>query len=78
MDPQTADHGNDGNTRSTTERLLHGDVTDRVVKSFFVVYNTLGAGFVESVYQRALAEQLRRAGKQRRRSDWPKHTPNKY
>jgi GxxExxY protein len=36
------------------ERLLHGDVTDQIIKAFFHVYNTLGYGFLEKVYEKAL------------------------
>jgi GxxExxY protein len=43
-------------------RLLHADVTDRVLKVFFEVYNELGGGFLESVYHKAFAMALRQAG----------------
>jgi GxxExxY protein len=42
--------------------LLHGDVTDRILKAFYHVYNTLGYGFLEKVYENALALTLRKAG----------------
>jgi hypothetical protein len=29
----------------------HADVTDKVLKAFFMVYNTLGYGFAERVYE---------------------------
>jgi GxxExxY protein len=47
----------------TSERpygsLLHAPVTQRVLITFFEVYNELGSGFLESVYRTALARALR-------------------
>jgi len=40
----------------------HGDVTDRILREFYDVYNELGGGFLESVYQSALALALRQSG----------------
>jgi GxxExxY protein len=42
--------------------LKHQQLTDQVIKAFFKVYNTLGYGFSEKVYQNALAIELRRRG----------------
>ncbi len=42
----------------------HADLTGVVIGSFFKVYNTLGYGFSEKVYERALAIELRKAGLQ--------------
>lgn len=42
--------------------LVHGDVTRRVIGAFYYVYNRMGHGFLESVYQRALANTLERTG----------------
>src|SRR5438132_882546 len=47
---------------STSNELLHGDVTEQVIKAFFHVYNTLGYGFLEKVYENALAATLRKRG----------------
>lgn len=42
--------------------LKHKDVTDRVLKAFYKVYNSLGYGFLEKVYENALALELGRVG----------------
>ena len=34
--------------------LLHGDLTDTILSVFFEVYNDLGYGFLESVYQKSM------------------------
>lgn len=39
--------------------LAHGDLTEHIIGAFYEVYNSLGIGFVESVYTRALALALR-------------------
>ena len=43
-------------------RLRHGDLTERIIRCFYAVYNALGPGFVESVYERALLIELAREG----------------
>jgi len=40
----------------------HADVTDKVLKAFFKVYNTLGYGFAERVYENALTIELKKMG----------------
>jgi GxxExxY protein len=40
----------------------HADVTEKALKAFFKVYNTLGYGFAERVYENALAIELRKQG----------------
>ena len=40
----------------------HADVTENALKAFFKVYNTLGYGFAERVYENALAIELRKQG----------------
>jgi GxxExxY protein len=34
--------------------LKHGEITDLILKGFYEVYNELGHGFLESVYEKAL------------------------
>jgi len=42
--------------------MLHGDITNRIIASFYKVYNTLGYGFLEKVYENAMMVELRKAG----------------
>jgi len=37
-----------------TDRFKHKETTDIILKSFYEVYNELGDGFLESVYENAL------------------------
>ncbi|HOD47499.1 MAG TPA: GxxExxY protein [Opitutaceae bacterium] len=40
----------------------HDPLTQRIIGSAFTVYNTLGYGFLEKVYENALVHELRKAG----------------
>ncbi|WP_421827684.1 GxxExxY protein [Larkinella sp.] len=40
--------------------LLHKNLTDAILKAYFNVYNTLGYGFLEKVYENAMLIELRR------------------
>jgi len=42
--------------------LLHKDLTDIILKTFYEVYNELGYGFLEKVYQNSLLIELRNKG----------------
>lgn len=42
--------------------MLHADLTEQIITSFYKVYNTLGYGFLEKVYENALAFELRKNG----------------
>jgi GxxExxY protein len=42
-------------------KMLHTKLTDKIISSFFKVYNTLGYGFFEKVYENALVIELKRA-----------------
>jgi len=37
-----------------TDKLKHKEITDIILKSFYEVYNELGDGFLESIYENAL------------------------
>jgi GxxExxY protein len=43
-------------------RGLHAEITEKIIGVFFEVYNELGGGFLESVYQEALRIALVQAG----------------
>jgi GxxExxY protein len=40
----------------------HEGLTSRIIKAFYDVYNTLGYGFLEKIYENALVLELRKAG----------------
>jgi GxxExxY protein len=42
--------------------LEHQELTGKILKAFYHVYNTLGYGYLESVYQKALLITLRKMG----------------
>jgi len=42
--------------------MLHEEKTQKIIKAFYKVYNTLGYGFLEKVYQKALLIELRKIG----------------
>jgi GxxExxY protein len=45
-----------------TDNFKHRDLTDKVLRAFYKVYNTLGYGFLEKVYERALMFELGHLG----------------
>jgi GxxExxY protein len=40
----------------------HSEITDKIIEAFYKVYNTLGYGFLEKVYERAMMIELTRLG----------------
>ena len=42
--------------------LKHSELTEKIIGSFFSVYNELGPGFLESVYQRSMIVALAETG----------------
>jgi GxxExxY protein len=54
----------------SAEKYKHTDITEKIIKAFYKVYNTLGFGFLEKVYENAMFIELRNLGlfveKQRR------------
>ena len=43
-------------------QLLHHEITEKIIKAFYTVYNTLGYGFLEKVYENALSIELCKLG----------------
>ena len=48
--------------KNGSKNLIHKDITDRILKAFYTVYNELGFGFLEKVYENALIVELKLAG----------------
>ncbi|NOY42893.1 MAG: GxxExxY protein [Planctomycetes bacterium] len=42
--------------------LLHAETTEAIIKSFYYVYNTLGYGFLEKVYENSMRIALEKTG----------------
>ena len=42
--------------------LLHKNITDIILKSYYKVFNNLGYGFLEKVYENALFYELKKQG----------------
>lgn len=40
--------------------MFHEEITNKIICAFYNVYNTLGHGFLEKVYENALAVELRK------------------
>ncbi len=49
-------------TKTKEMELFHKDLTDAIIKTFYDVYNELGYGFLEKVYQNSLYLELRARG----------------
>jgi GxxExxY protein len=41
---------------------LHSEITDQIIKAYYIVYNKLGYGFLEKVYESAMMIELKRLG----------------
>jgi GxxExxY protein len=44
--------------------LLHQELSDKIIKAFYKVYNELGYGFLEKVYENAMLIELKKCGLQ--------------
>ncbi len=45
-----------------SKQYLHSDITEEIIGAFYKVYNTLGYGFLEKVYEKSLLIELRNMG----------------
>ncbi len=50
------------NGKESTVEAKHKDVTAKIIGAFYTVYNMLGYGFLEKLYENALAIELRKVG----------------
>lgn len=41
---------------------LHEDLTKKIIKAFYIVYNKLGYGFAEKIYENSMLIELRKMG----------------
>jgi|SRR5690554_4408349 len=46
----------------SSDNFKYADLTEKIIKAFYQVYNTLGYGFLEKVYENAMYIQLRNMG----------------
>lgn len=44
------------------EELLHKEITSKIIQAFYKVYNTLGYGFLEKVYENAMRIEISKFG----------------
>jgi len=49
-------------SRDEDTSLVHGDLSKAIIGAYYDVYNELGYGFLEKVYENALAHELRKRG----------------
>jgi len=42
------------------ENYKHSDITEKIIKAYFKVYNSLGYGFLEKVYENAMKIELQK------------------
>ncbi len=45
-----------------TDNFKHSEITDLIIKAYYKVYNTLGYGFLEKVYENAMLIELKKSG----------------
>ena len=52
--------------------LVHADLTEKIISAYYEVYNALGYGFLEKVYENAMVIALRKRGLEVKQQ-WPIH-----
>ena len=52
------------------ENFKHSEITKKIIQAFYTVYNTLGYGFLEKVYENAMMIELKEIGLQAE-NQWP-------
>jgi GxxExxY protein len=45
-----------------TTKIKNGELTEKIIKIFYKVYNTLGYGFLEKVYENAMMIEFKKSG----------------
>lgn len=48
--------------KNNSESLLHKDITEEIISAYYFVYNELGFGFLEKVYENAMLIELKSRG----------------
>jgi len=48
--------------RAESQDYKYSSLTDKIIKAFYKVYNALGYGFLEKVYENALLIELKKEG----------------
>ncbi len=54
----STDQNRSRSSRRGGSNLVHAEITDRIIRAAFQVSNSLGCGFLEKVYENALAVEL--------------------
>ena len=44
------------------EKYLYSDITEKIIRCYYKVYNKLGYGFLEKVYEKAMLIELSKEG----------------
>lgn len=42
--------------------MLHKEITEKIIQAYYKVYNTMGYGFLEKIYENSLSIALKKAG----------------